>query len=75
MRTLIAILLSVAGLCGAGVRAQVTSAWSEPLVLWQALVGGPSSGKTSALETIRQPLATVVPLRPLDPEPALARAA
>ena len=53
------LLAAVAGLCGAGVRAQVTSAWSEPLVLWQALVGAPSSGKTSALETIRQPLATV----------------
>jgi hypothetical protein len=53
------LLSAVAGLCGAGVRTQVTSAWSEPLVLWQALVGAPSSGKTSALETIRQPLATV----------------
>ena len=54
-----ALLSAVAGLCGAGVRTQVTSAWSEPLVLWQALVGAPSSGRTSALETIRQPLATV----------------
>ena len=45
------LLAAVAGLCGAGVRAQVTAAWSEPLVLWQALVGAPSSGKTSALET------------------------
>jgi hypothetical protein len=54
-----ALLAAVAGLCGAGVRAQVTSAWSEPLVLWQVLVGGPSSGKTTALETIRRPLATV----------------
>src|SRR5262245_8178312 len=48
-----ALLAAVAGLCGAGVRAAITPAWSEPLVLWQALVGGPSSGKTSALETIR----------------------
>jgi hypothetical protein len=54
-----ALLSAVAGLCGAGVRTQVTSAWSEPLVLWQALVGAPSSGRTSALETIRQPLVTV----------------
>ena len=53
------LLAAVAGLTGAGVRAQVTAAWSEPLVLWQALVGAPSSGKTSALETIRQPLASV----------------
>src|SRR4029077_18906114 len=53
------LLAAVAGLCGAGVRTQVASAWFEPMVLWQALVGAPSSGKTSALETIRQPLATV----------------
>ena len=70
----------MAGLCGAGVRVQVTSAWSEPLVLWQALVGAPSGGKTSALETIRQPLAMVEKLLQRDsgarkiviPDPAFA---
>ena len=54
-----AMLAGVAGLSGAGVTARVTESWSEPVVLWQALVGGPSSGKTPALETIRRPLATV----------------
>jgi hypothetical protein len=40
-----AVLGAVAGLCGAGVRASVSPSWSEPLVLWQALVGAPSAGE------------------------------
>jgi hypothetical protein len=54
-----ALLASVAGVCGAGVLAQVTETWQEPMILWQALVGGPSSGKTPALEALRRPLAAV----------------
>src|SRR5882672_5554142 len=54
-----ALLASVAGLCGQGVSARITEAWSEPLILWQALVGGPSSGKTPALNWLRRPLGTV----------------
>ncbi len=54
-----AVLGAVAGLCGAGVKACVTQSWSEPLVLWQALVGAPSAGKTPALDAIGRPLATV----------------
>ena len=54
-----ALLASVAGVCGAGVLARVTETWSEPLILWQALVGGPSNGKTPALEALRRPLAAV----------------
>ena len=54
-----ALLGAVAGLCGAGVRACVTQSWSEPLVLWQALVGAPSAGKTPALDAIGRPLASV----------------
>src|SRR6266851_390315 len=54
-----ALLASVAGLCGQGVSARITEAWSEPLILWQALVGDPSSGKTPALEWLRRPLGTV----------------
>ena len=38
-----ALLASVVGLCGQGVSARITEAWSEPVILWQALVGGPSS--------------------------------
>ena len=54
-----AVLGAVAGRCGAGVKACVTQSWSEPLVLWQALVGAPSAGKTPALDAIGRPLATV----------------
>src|SRR5262249_38756190 len=54
-----ALLASVAGLCGASVQARVSDSWSEPCILWLALVGGPSSGKTSALETLRRALAGI----------------
>jgi hypothetical protein len=54
-----ALLASVAGVCGTGVVARITESWSEPLILWQALVGGPSSGKTPALDALRRPLAAV----------------
>ena len=43
-----ALLASVAGVCGAGVLARVTETWHEPVILWQALVGGPSNDKTPA---------------------------
>jgi hypothetical protein len=39
------VLAGVAAVCGAGVRVRVTPAWDEPLVLWQAVVGEPSTGK------------------------------
>src|SRR6266853_5011946 len=48
-----ALLAVVAGLCGAGALVRVTPGWSEPLVLWQALVGRPSSGKSPALAALR----------------------
>jgi hypothetical protein len=54
-----ALLASVAGVCGAGVLARITETWHEPVILWQALVGGPSNGKTPALEALRRPLAAV----------------
>jgi uncharacterized protein DUF3987 len=43
------VLAAVAGVCGAGVVARVSESWTEPLVLWQALVGRRSSGKSCAL--------------------------
>jgi Protein of unknown function (DUF3987) len=61
-----ALLASVAGLCGQGVAARITEAWSEPVILWQALVGGPSCGKTPALEWLRRPLGTVERMRRKD---------
>ncbi len=54
-----ALLAAVSAVCGAGVEVQITPEWSEPLVLWQALVGGPSSGKSPVLERLRGVLATI----------------
>ena len=54
-----ALLAAVAGLAGLGVRACVKPSWSEPPVLWQALVGASSTGKTPALDAIGRPLAAV----------------
>jgi len=56
-----ALLAAVSALCGAGVLVRVTPAWSEPLVLWQALVGPSSSGKSPALEPVRALLGALEP--------------
>jgi hypothetical protein len=50
---------AVCGLCGAGVAIQVTPQWSEPLVLWLALVGRPSSGRSPAVAPVRRLLASL----------------
>src|SRR5258707_920756 len=49
-----ALLASLAGVCGAGVVARLGQGWDEPLILWLALVGGPSTGKSAALDTLRR---------------------
>jgi hypothetical protein len=54
-----AVLAALAGLCGAGVAVRVTPAWSEPMVLWQAVVGEASSGKSSALASMRRLLGSI----------------
>jgi hypothetical protein len=54
-----AVLAALAGLCGAGVAVRITPVWSEPLVLWQAVVGEPSSGKSSALASMRRLLGSI----------------
>jgi hypothetical protein len=53
------VLGGVAAVCGAGVRVGVTPAWDEPLVLWLAAVGEPSSGKSAALAPLRRLLEVV----------------
>src|ERR1700733_1877049 len=53
------VLAALAGLCGAGVAVRITPVWSEPLVLWQAVVGEPSSGKSSALASMRRLLGSI----------------
>ena len=54
-----AVLAALAGLCGAGIMVRITPAWSEPLVLWQAALGEPSTGKSSALAPMRRLLGTI----------------
>ena len=49
-----AVLAAVAGLCGAGVWVRVSPVWSDPLSLWLAVVGAPSSGKSPALASVRR---------------------
>ncbi len=63
------VLATVAGLCGAGTVARVTPSWSEPLVLWLALVGRRSSGKSPALAPMRGLLARLeAELKESDPD-------
>jgi len=50
---------AVAAVSGAGVIAQVHRGWVEPTVLWLALVGNPSSGKSPALAAARRLLAPI----------------
>ncbi len=47
----LSLLTVAAGLVGAARRIAPSPSWSEPCVLWTALVGPPSSGKTPALAT------------------------
>jgi Protein of unknown function (DUF3987) len=54
-----AVLAALAGLCGAGAAVRITPVWSEPLVLWQAVVGESSSGKSSALASMRRLLGSI----------------
>ena len=44
-----ALLAAVSAVCGSRFVVDVTPHWPEPLVLWQLLVGAPSTGKTPAL--------------------------
>jgi hypothetical protein len=53
------VLAAVSGLCGAGAKVSITPAWSEPMVLWQAVVGEPSTGKSAALAPMRGLLGTI----------------
>ena len=53
------LLAAVSAVCGSRFVVDVTPHWREPLVLWQALVGGPSTGKTPALVAARRLLGGV----------------
>src|SRR3954471_5936904 len=64
------LLASVSAVCGSRFVVDVTAQWREPLVLWQALVGAPSTGKTPALVAARRLLGAVTapPDPPVVPE-------
>jgi hypothetical protein len=55
------LLGAVSAVCGARVVVDVTRHWREPLVLWQAMVGAPSTGKTPALAAARRLVDRAVP--------------
>jgi hypothetical protein len=65
------LFAAVAGLCGAGVVVRLRPRWDEPLVLWQALVGPPSSGKSPAMAPMRELLAALDAERDDDAKGAL----
>ena len=54
-----ALLAAVSTVCGSRFVVDVTPHWREPLVLWQALVGAPSTGKTPALVAARRLIAGI----------------
>ena len=49
-----AVLATVAGVGGPGVWVAITKDWIEPLQLWLAVVGAPSTGKSPALLLVRR---------------------
>jgi hypothetical protein len=53
------LLAAASAVCGARFVVNLTPHWREPLVLWQALVGDPSTGKTPALVAGRRLLGSV----------------
>jgi hypothetical protein len=64
----LSLLTAAAGLIGGARRIAPSPSWSEPCILWTALVGPPSSGKTPAMETALRLV------RGLEPAPGTAYA-
>jgi len=50
----LALLGAVAGLTGCGVVVEANKSWREPMVLWLAAIGRPSTGKSPALAAVRK---------------------
>jgi len=50
----LALLASTAAVVGCGMRVRAIATWHEPLILWVAVVGGPSTGKSPALGAARR---------------------
>src|SRR5689334_6536496 len=53
------LLGAVSAVCGPRALVEVTPQWHEPLVLWLAIVGGASTGKTPALTAARRLVANL----------------
>lgn len=52
--TALSLLGAVSSVLGGGAVVKVTPHWTEPMLTWQALVGGPASGKSVALAAGRR---------------------
>ncbi len=57
------LIAAAAAVSGAGTWVGVTPHWHEPLLLWHALIGGASSGKSAAFARVRELLDAVKPWR------------
>ena len=53
------LLAFAAGVVGAARAVRIQDAWLEPLIIWVASVGNPSSGKSPALGTLKRALLEV----------------
>ncbi|UYN96322.1 MAG: DUF3987 domain-containing protein [Enhydrobacter sp.] len=56
-----AALAAASAMVGRNLQVDITTQWAEPLLLWQALVGGPSSGKSAAMTAALRLVDTVRP--------------
>ena len=55
-----AVYLAVCeGLIGARCKVQIKRGWYEPSIIWAAIIGRPSSGKTPAIDAIMEPLKSI----------------
>ena len=65
------LLATVAGVAGTRILVLFASGWLEPLQLWLAAVGAPSSGKSPALHLARRLLTSLEdePIEGVDPAP------
>jgi hypothetical protein len=50
------LLAAVSGLVGKALAVRINESWYEPLILWLAIIGPPSSGKTPAAKFVRKRL-------------------
>jgi hypothetical protein len=54
-----ALLTGAASLIGSARRVQLWEGWSEPAILWSAIVGNPSAGKSPAMDPVLSAMAGI----------------